>query len=63
MPKYRGIITSINGMGDNLFSVVFSIIALKIVNPDNVFPTITDKNNPKVKYFDENVSKNVKLLL
>jgi len=50
-------------MGDNLFSVVFSIIALKIVNPDNVFPTITDKNNPKVKYFDENVSKNVKLLL
>jgi len=59
-PNKRGMVSGLNAIGPNLYAIIFSFIALKIVNPENKFPTIEVNN---VKYFEEDVAKNVVLML
>ena len=52
-PDKKGLISGLNVIGPKIYYFIFSFLALKIVNPENKFPTIEVNN---VKYFEEDVA-------
>ena len=52
-------ISSIPTLGGNLCASILNIVCLKIVNPNDLSPTIKDPLDPNVYYFEWEVAKNV----
>ena len=61
-PKKKGLITGIMVSSYGFSSFIFSLTSTELVNPDDLRPTIYDKEND-VSYFDKTVANRVPTML
>ena len=63
LPKQKGYVSSTSTIGGNFSSILLSFLALKIVNPNNEAPSVIDPSDKNNKYFSEEITNRVPLLL
>merc|ERR1712226_1758480 len=63
LPDIKGTVSSTSTMGGNFSSILLSFLALRIVNPDNEAPTISDPKDINNKYFKQEIADRVPMLL
>ena len=62
-PTKKGIVSGCILAGYGFGTFIFSQISTKIVNPDNLDPTLDDPNNPDIKFYDDEVADRVPLMI